>query len=158
MASPSLNIVPSLWGPTTEAHTSEHELNVKQKVVINTLKIPRNYKVLMVYKWRGPPEDYIISQISWILEFDLTRPVTRGPSMSKPLVTQDEGLLITLPVPICVPSYQRNGPKISSYRGSEYKKKKNQIDIHIVLTNYKYIKSLFLNTLKSNHLPIKKTK
>ena len=39
------------------------------------------------------------------------------------------------------------------------KKKKLQIDIHIVLKNYKYIKSLFLNTLRSNHLPTKiKTK
>ena len=31
-------------------------------------------------------------------------------------------------------------------------KKKIQIDIHIVLKNYKYTKSLFLNTLRCNHL------
>ena len=39
------------------------------------------------------------------------------------------------------------------------KKKKLQIGIHRVLKNYKYLKLLFLNTLKYNHLPIKtKTK
>ena len=43
-------------------------------------------------------------------------------------------------------------------RGVEYKEKKNQIDIHIVLTNYQprkiqKKKSLFLNTLRCNHLP-----
>ena len=32
------------------------------------------------------------------------------------------------------------------------KKKKLQIGIHIVLTNYKYTKLLFLNTLRYNHL------
>ena len=46
-------------------------------------------------------------------------------------------------------------------RGAKYKeKRKSQIGIHIVLTNYeqdKYIKLLFLNTLKCNHLPKKKT-
>ena len=37
------------------------------------------------------------------------------------------------------------------------KKKKIQIGIHIVLTNYKYTKLLFLNILKCNHL-LTKTK
>ena len=37
--------------------------------------------------------------------------------------------------------------------GAEYKEKEIQIDIHIVLKNYKYLKSLFLNTLRCNHLP-----
>ena len=37
--------------------------------------------------------------------------------------------------------------------GAEYKEKKIQIDIHIVLKNYKYLKSLFLNTLRCNNLP-----
>ena len=47
-------------------------------------------------------------------------------------------------------------------RGLEYKqkkkKKKLQISIYIVLTNYKYTKSLFLNRLKCNHLLEKKKK
>ena len=34
-------------------------------------------------------------------------------------------------------------------------KKKIQIDIYIVLKNYKYSKLLFLNTLRCNHLPTK---
>ena len=39
------------------------------------------------------------------------------------------------------------------------KKKKLQIGIHIVLKNYKYTKSLFLNTLRCKDLPTKtKTK
>ena len=33
-----------------------------------------------------------------------------------------------------------------------------QIDIHIVLKNYKYTKSLLLNTLRYNHLPTKTKK
>ena len=38
----------------------------------------------------------------------------------------------------------------------EYKgKKKCQIGIFIVLKNYKYTKSLFLNTLKCNYVPTK---
>ena len=40
-------------------------------------------------------------------------------------------------------------------RISSYKEKKK---INIVLTNDKYEKLLFLNTLKCNHLPIKTTK
>ena len=39
------------------------------------------------------------------------------------------------------------------------KKKKLQIGIYIILKNYKYTKSLFLNTLRCNNLPTKtKTK
>ena len=39
------------------------------------------------------------------------------------------------------------------------KKKKLQIGIYAVLKNYKYTKSIFLNTLRDNHLSIKtKTK
>ena len=49
----------------------------------------------------------------------------------------------------------REGLKILSYQGPEYKEKKLQIGIYIVLKNYKYSKSLFLNTLRCNHLPIK---
>ena len=43
---------------------------------------------------------------------------------------------------------------------AEYKEKKTlQIDIHIASKNYKYTKSLFLNTLRCNYIPIKtKTK
>ena len=37
----------------------------------------------------------------------------------------------------------------------ERKKKNLKISIHIVLKNYKYIKSLFLHTLRCNHLPTK---
>ena len=37
-------------------------------------------------------------------------------------------------------------------------KKKSKISIHIVYTNYKYTKLLFLNTLKCNHLPTQKQK
>ena len=37
-------------------------------------------------------------------------------------------------------------------------KKKIQIGIHIVSKNYKYTKSLFLNTLRCNHLPTKTKK
>ena len=44
--------------------------------------------------------------------------------------------------------------KILKYK--EKKKKKLQIVIHIALKNYKYTKSLFLNTLWCNHLLIKK--
>ena len=45
-------------------------------------------------------------------------------------------------------------------RGLEYKqkKKKLQISIYILLKNYKYTKSLFLNRLKCNHLLEKKKK
>ena len=41
--------------------------------------------------------------------------------------------------------------------GFQYKekKKKIQISIHIILKNYKYSKSLFLNILRFNHLPTK---
>ena len=43
--------------------------------------------------------------------------------------------------------------------GQSIRRKKIPINIHIVLKNYKYTKSLFLNTLKCNHLPTKtKTK
>ena len=53
----------------------------------------------------------------------------------------------------------RNGPRILSQRRPECKeKRKLQIDIHIVLKIYKYTKSLFLNTLKCNHLPKQKKK
>ena len=52
----------------------------------------------------------------------------------------------------------REGLKILSYQGPEYKEKKLQIGIYIVLKNYKYSKSLFLNTLRSNHLPAKTNK
>ena len=38
------------------------------------------------------------------------------------------------------------------------KKKKLQIGTHIVLTNYKYTKFLFLSSLRCNHLPTKKKK
>ena len=37
----------------------------------------------------------------------------------------------------------------------ETRKKKIQIGINIILKNYKYLKLLFLNTLKCNYLPIK---
>ena len=45
-------------------------------------------------------------------------------------------------------------------RGSQSirKKKLLQIGIHIVLTNYKYIKSLFLNILRCNNPPPKTKK
>ena len=36
------------------------------------------------------------------------------------------------------------------------KKKILQIDIHIILSNYKYTKSLFLNILRCKNLPKKK--
>ena len=39
--------------------------------------------------------------------------------------------------------------------GQSIRRKKIPINIHIVLKNYKYTKSLFLNTLKCNHLPTK---
>ena len=42
--------------------------------------------------------------------------------------------------------------------GWSIRKKKLQKGIHIVLTNYKYIKSLFLNTLRCNHFPTKRKK
>ena len=41
----------------------------------------------------------------------------------------------------------RDGSRILSQWGRSIKKKKLQIDIHIVLKNYKYTKLLFLNTL-----------
>ena len=41
------------------------------------------------------------------------------------------------------------------YKESKKKKKNLKISIHIVLKNYKYIKSLFLHTLRCNHLPTK---
>ena len=45
------------------------------------------------------------------------------------------------------------------YKEEGKKKKKLQISIYMVLKNHKYIKSLFLNTLKCNNLPTKaKTK
>ena len=47
--------------------------------------------------------------------------------------------------------------KILSYREPKYKeKKKNQIDIYVVLKNYKNTKSSFVNTLRCNHLSTKK--
>ena len=47
----------------------------------------------------------------------------------------------------------RDGLGFEASKGQSIKKKKIQIDIHIVLKNYKYLKSLFLNTLRCNHLP-----
>ena len=51
------------------------------------------------------------------------------------------------------------GLRILNQQRLEYKekKKKLQISIHILLKNYKYTKSLFLNTLRCNHL-LTKTK
>ena len=47
--------------------------------------------------------------------------------------------------------------KILSYLEPKYKeKKKNQIDIYVVLKNYKNTKSSFVNTLRCNYLPTKK--
>ena len=54
-----------------------------------------------------------------------------------------------------------NGPLGFQIRGPKYKKKKIQIGIHIVLTNYQprsIPKSLFLNTLRYNHLSTKTKK
>ena len=53
----------------------------------------------------------------------------------------------------------RMDPRFQARR-PEYKqkKKKLQIDVYLVLTNYKYTKSLFLNRLKCNHLLEKKKK
>ena len=43
--------------------------------------------------------------------------------------------------------------------GEEVKKEKNNnLRIHIVLINYKYIRSLFLDALRCNHLPTKTKK
>ena len=53
--------------------------------------------------------------------------------------------------------HDKDGPKILSQQEPEYKeKKKLQIGFHIILKNYKYSKSLFLNILRYNHLPQKK--
>ena len=58
---------------------------------------------------------------------------------------------------LCMSTYSRDRLKILSKWVLKYKGKKIQISIHIVLKNYKYTKSLFLNTLRCNHLS-KKTK
>ena len=45
--------------------------------------------------------------------------------------------------------HDKDGPKILSQQEPEYKeKKKLQIGFHIILKNYKYSKSLFLNILR----------
>ena len=53
------------------------------------------------------------------------------------------------------PGFQVRGAQSIS---TEKKKKILQIGIHIILVNYNYKKSLFLNKLRCNHLPKKKKK
>ena len=53
-------------------------------------------------------------------------------------------------------SKQTHDFKLEGARVLAKKKKKLQIDIHIILSNYKYTKSLFLNILRCKNLPKKK--